>query len=132
MKGQRHAPAALYLRERPGTHCTGGWVGPRVGLDRCGKSRPPPSGFDPRTVQAVASRYTNYATRPTFACKKYHEKNSGTLVNLRAHVPPNRKQECQQMNNDIQKRQLGGGRVSSPLESTPDNRVGKKKKCGRS
>jgi len=31
--------AALYPRERPGTHCTGGWVGPRAGLDRCGKSR---------------------------------------------------------------------------------------------
>jgi hypothetical protein len=27
--------------ERPGTHSTGGWVGPRAGLDRCGKSRPP-------------------------------------------------------------------------------------------
>jgi len=26
--------------ERPGTHCTGGWVGPRAGLDRCGKSHP--------------------------------------------------------------------------------------------
>jgi hypothetical protein len=26
--------------ERPGTHCTGGWVGPRASLDRCGKSRP--------------------------------------------------------------------------------------------
>jgi len=37
--GQRHAPAALYPRERPGIHCTGGWVGPRAGLDRCGKSR---------------------------------------------------------------------------------------------
>jgi len=40
MRGQRHAPAAPYLRERPGTHCTGGWVGLRAGLDRCGKSRP--------------------------------------------------------------------------------------------
>jgi len=26
-------PAALYPRERPGTHFTGGWVGPRAGLD---------------------------------------------------------------------------------------------------
>ena len=26
----------------------------------------PPPGFDPRTVQLVASRYTDYATRPTF------------------------------------------------------------------
>jgi hypothetical protein len=29
-----------FPRERPGAHCTGGWVGPRAGLDRCGKSRP--------------------------------------------------------------------------------------------
>ena len=39
----------LYPQERPGTHCTGGWVGPRAGLDGCGKSRFTP-GFDPRTV----------------------------------------------------------------------------------
>jgi len=39
-------------------------VGPRAGLDRCGKSRLPP-GFDQRTVQPVASRYTDYVTRPT-------------------------------------------------------------------
>jgi len=26
----------------------------------------PPQGFDPRTVQPVASRYTDYATRPKF------------------------------------------------------------------
>ena len=57
-RGQRHAPAAVYSRERPGTHCTGGWMGLRAGLDRCGKSRPPP-GFDPRTVQPVAIRYTD-------------------------------------------------------------------------
>ena len=25
----------------------------------------PPSGFDPRTVQPVASHYTDYATQPT-------------------------------------------------------------------
>jgi len=46
-------PQPLYLRERPGTHCTGGWVGARAGLDGCGKSRLP-SGFNPRTVQRVA------------------------------------------------------------------------------
>ena len=50
-------------RKRPGTHCTGGWVRPRARLDRCGKSRSP-LGFDPRTVQPIASRYTDYATRP--------------------------------------------------------------------
>ena len=65
VRGQRHAPAALYTRERPSTHCTGGWVGARAGLDRCGIISPP-LGFDPRTVQPVGKRYTIYATRPTF------------------------------------------------------------------
>jgi hypothetical protein len=32
-------------------------VGPRAGLDECGKSRPPE--FDPQTVQPVSSRYTD-------------------------------------------------------------------------
>jgi len=34
-------------------------VGPRAGLDRYGKSRLPP-GFDPETIQPVASCYTHY------------------------------------------------------------------------
>ena len=38
--GQRYGPAVLPSGKRPGTHCTGGWVGPRAGLDGCGKSRP--------------------------------------------------------------------------------------------
>jgi hypothetical protein len=59
--GQRHVPAALPPGKRPGTHCVGGWMSPRAGLDGYGKSRPSP-GFDPRTVQHVASRYTDCAT----------------------------------------------------------------------
>jgi len=39
-------PAALYPRERPGTHFTGGWVGPRAILD--GREISSPLGFDPR------------------------------------------------------------------------------------
>jgi hypothetical protein len=35
-------------------------MGSRAGLDGCGKS-PPLAGFDPRTVQRVASRYVDYA-----------------------------------------------------------------------
>jgi hypothetical protein len=39
--GVKVTPRPLSIpRERPGTHCTGGWLGTRVGLDRCGKSRP--------------------------------------------------------------------------------------------
>jgi len=33
VSGQQHASAALYPRERPDTHFTVGWVGPRADLD---------------------------------------------------------------------------------------------------
>jgi hypothetical protein len=68
--GQRHTPAAFYLRERPGTYCTGGGVGPRAGLDKLEKSRlhrdsiqPVASGYTDWAT--VASSYTDWATRPT-------------------------------------------------------------------
>ena len=38
--------------------------GPQGQYGQVRKISPPP-GFDPRTVQPVASRYTDYATRPT-------------------------------------------------------------------
>jgi len=40
--------------------------GPQGRSGQVRKMSPPP-GFDPRTVQPVASRYTVYATRPTYA-----------------------------------------------------------------
>ena len=43
----------------PGSNRIEGRAGPMAGLDGCGKSRPP-LGFDLRTVNPVASRYTNY------------------------------------------------------------------------
>ena len=45
VSGQQHAPAALYTRERPGTHFIGGWVGRRAGLD--GRKISSPPGLDP-------------------------------------------------------------------------------------
>ena len=56
-------PRLLYLQERHGTHFIGGWVGPRAGLD--GREILSPPGFDPRTVQPVNSRYTDWATQLT-------------------------------------------------------------------
>ena len=57
-----HAPAALYPRERHGTHCTGGWVGHRVGLD--GRKISSTPGFDPRTVQPVAQFDKQHEEKP--------------------------------------------------------------------
>ena len=45
VSGQQYTPAALYPRERPGTHFTGGCVGPKAGLD--GRKFLSPPGFDP-------------------------------------------------------------------------------------
>jgi len=69
MCGQRQASAALTLGKRPGTHCTGGRVGPRVCLD--GYEILPPPGFDPRTIQHVASRYTDYP-QPSHTLLKHY------------------------------------------------------------
>jgi hypothetical protein len=55
--GRHNAPTIL----TPGktrTQCTGGWVGPKVGLEGCGKISPQLE-FDPRAVQSVAGRYTD-------------------------------------------------------------------------
>jgi hypothetical protein len=44
----------------------GSWVGPRAGLDGCGKSCLLPPGFNPRIVQPVASHCTNGIPAHTF------------------------------------------------------------------
>ena len=58
MGGQCHAPAALPPGKTRYQFYIGGWVGPRAGLDWCGKSHPPPA-FNPLNVQFVASRYAD-------------------------------------------------------------------------
>jgi len=53
VSGQQHAPAALYPRERLGTHFTEGWVVPRAGLD--GWENLVLTGIRSRTVQPGSS-----------------------------------------------------------------------------
>jgi hypothetical protein len=61
VSGQRHAPAALLPPGKGpgGTHCTGGWMGPRAGLDTeaRGKILYP----DRPVVQPVVRHYTAWA-----------------------------------------------------------------------
>jgi hypothetical protein len=64
VSGQCHALAVFCHGERtPSTHCTGGWVGPRAGLDTevrgkisclCQGSK-----LDRQVVQSVARHYTD-------------------------------------------------------------------------
>jgi hypothetical protein len=54
-------PRPLYpLEADPVPTVQGDWVGPRAGLYGCGKSYLAP-GFDPPTVEPVASHYTDWA-----------------------------------------------------------------------
>jgi hypothetical protein len=62
-------PRPLYPLGKPGTHCIGVWVGLRVILDWYGKSCPHRDSI-PRTVQPVASRYTDWAI-PVPSFKRY-------------------------------------------------------------
>jgi hypothetical protein len=70
--GQLHAPTALPPGKRPGAYCIGGWVGPRTGLDGCGKSRPQrntiPGPCSPQRVAipATLSRPTTAKSWPIF------------------------------------------------------------------
>ena len=54
-EGSASRPGRSLPQGKPGTHCTGGWV----------RKILPPPGFDARTVQPVASRYTDCVTWPT-------------------------------------------------------------------
>jgi hypothetical protein len=53
----------------PDTHCTGGWVGPRAGLDTEARGKIScfyrGSNLDRPVVQPVATHYTDWATRLT-------------------------------------------------------------------
>jgi hypothetical protein len=58
--GQLHAPAALPPEKKTRYPMYRRPVGPQGRSGRLRKISPPP-GFDPRTIQPVASRYTDYA-----------------------------------------------------------------------
>jgi hypothetical protein len=53
-------PRPFYPRKRLGTHCIGGLDGPQSQSGQVRKISSPPE-FDPRTVEPVASRYTDCA-----------------------------------------------------------------------
>jgi hypothetical protein len=83
---QHHAPATLYPRgKHPGTHCTGGWVGPRAGLDAEDKEKILClcRGSNP-VVQSVVRHYTDWTTPAHFF--KVH---FNIILHLRLDLPSN-------------------------------------------
>ena len=78
VSGQQHAPAALYPRERPGTHFTGGWVGPRAGLD--GRKILSPPGFDPGPSSPLAQSLYPLSYRAHVALGTQHAMRTRHIV----------------------------------------------------
>jgi hypothetical protein len=69
MGGKLHASVALPPGLTPGTHCIGGWVGPRAGLDGCEQSRPHRDFFNKNFISIRLN--TNTQLRDfTFNCSK--------------------------------------------------------------
>jgi hypothetical protein len=67
MRASVQRPGRFTPENKPGTHYIEGWVDPRQS-GRVRKISPPP-GLDPRTVQPVASRYTDWVI-PAYSCFK--------------------------------------------------------------
>jgi hypothetical protein len=63
VRDQRHAPAVLYPQERPGTHCTGGWVGPRAGLENLAPTGIRSPDRPARSQSLYRLRYTAHRVR---------------------------------------------------------------------
>ena len=91
MGGQRQG-RPFYPRGSPGTHCLRGWVGPRAGLDRCGKSRPDrhsiPGPSNPWRV-AIPTALSRPTLRPEYRQKSILEKPVAPTKFLLCHIPEN-------------------------------------------
>jgi hypothetical protein len=69
VRGQRYAPAAFYPRERtPGSHCTGGWVSPRAGVDTEDRGKAPAGN---RTLKLSKKMYVLFAAKTNLAEGQY-------------------------------------------------------------
>ena len=66
-------PLPLYPRERPGTHCTGGWVGPRAGLDGCGTNKIYKCDRGPRVEEPCFKRFLLEGVCPLIICRRWTE-----------------------------------------------------------
>jgi len=89
VRGQRHAPSSLYPRERPGTHCRGDWVGPRAGLDLCGKSRPHRDSIPHRPARSQSLYRLSYPAHPSrkgLRIKVTYIKNINTFYNFQKEM----------------------------------------------
>jgi len=68
--------------ERPGTHCTGGWVGPRADLDRCEKSRPHRDSIPDRPARSQSLYRLSYL-EPNCSMRSDGRKDKNVVLYIR-------------------------------------------------
>jgi hypothetical protein len=82
-------PRQLYRKKWPSTHCTGGWVSPRTGLDGFEKISPSP-GFDPRIVQSTVNLLPTELEKPIVNTVQSSQNLRDFFINL---FPPSSEQK---------------------------------------
>ena len=104
---------SLYARKRPRTHCIGGWMSPRAGLDRCGKYHSHrDSIFETSTLYRVAiptmlSRpiyiyiYTHTHTHTHYYFLLYFMQNETSIPWRNVLITPQLINSCSGVNNDM-------------------------------
>ena len=78
-------PRPLYSRERPSTHCTGGWVSPGAGVDGCGKSFPTDIRSPDRGARSEALYRLRYSGPPLSQYEHRNTKLTDLLFCYRPH-----------------------------------------------
>ena len=71
MSGQHHGPAALYPRDRAGTHFTGGWVGPQGQFRRAENLVPTGIQFPDRPVRSQSLYRLNYPAHKCYYVSRF-------------------------------------------------------------
>jgi hypothetical protein len=82
VRDPRHATAVFYPRERPATHCTGGWVGSRAGMDVCGNPAPIGIRSPDRSARSQSLYRLSYPAHISVVSSK-KEGNARTKIALR-------------------------------------------------
>ena len=94
VRGQRHAPAAPYPRQRTDTH----WVGLRAGVDRWGKSRPtgirsPDRPARRQSLYRLSHRGPQYVVTILLFITSFQERSQNCEQRLRVSSCPIRTQQ---------------------------------------
>jgi hypothetical protein len=111
-------PRPLYPRERPTTYCVGGWVGPRIGLDGCGKSRPNRDSIPgPSSSESVYRRCYLGPSEKFVVCHTYNRSKKGKAIPLLALTGPEGSRKLRLL--DLRQSAHEVGKVVSPTHRPP-------------